>query len=101
MSGWLPLDFASIRPTVDHLHRLAQIGGKYTLDQPFDPSWGNIVLSVTPRGFATPLLHAGEVSFADDYELPDDQVTVIASSGRVAATRAGLRGWLLLALRGS
>jgi len=84
MSGWLPLDFASIRPTVDHLHRLAQIGGKYTLDQPFDPSWGNIVLSVTPRGFATPLLHAGEVSFAVDYELLDDQVTVIASSGRVS-----------------
>ena len=84
MGAWPALDFAAIRPTVDHLHRLSQIGGKYTLDQPFDPSWGNVVLSVTPRGFCTPLLHAGDVSFAVDYELLDDQVTVTASSGRVS-----------------
>jgi hypothetical protein len=84
VSGWPELDYAAIRPTVDHLHRLSQVGGKYTLDQPFDPSWGNVVLSVTPRGFVTPLLRAGEVSFAVDYELLDDRVTVTASSGRVA-----------------
>src|SRR4051794_13780824 len=84
VSGWPALDYAAIRPTVDHLHRLSQVGGKYTLDQPFDPSWGNVVLSVTPRGFSTPLLRAGEVSFAVDYELLDDRVTVTASSGRVS-----------------
>jgi Family of unknown function (DUF5996) len=84
VSGWPELDFATIRPTVAYLHRLSQIGGKYTLDQPFDLSWGNVVLSVTPRGFATPLLRTGDVSFAVDYELLDDQVTVSASSGRVS-----------------
>jgi Family of unknown function (DUF5996) len=84
MSSWPELDHARIRPTLDHLHRISQIAGKYTLDQPFDPSWGNVVFSVTPRGFATPLLHAGEVSFAVDYELLDDRVTVEASTGRVS-----------------
>ena len=84
MAGWPELDFATIRPTVDHLHRLSQIGGKYTLGEPFDPSWGNVVLSVTPRGFATPLLHAGDVSFVVEYQLLDDRVTVTASSGTVS-----------------
>ena len=53
---WPPLPYEEIRPPVDHLHRLTQIGGKYTLDQPYEFNWGNIVLSVTPRGFSTPTL---------------------------------------------
>lgn len=79
---WPTLDFAEIRPTVDHLHRLAQIAGKYTLDQPFEPNWGNLIMPVTPRGFATPTLEVGEVSFVVEYEVLDDRVTVTASTGR-------------------
>ena len=78
---WPALDFAALRPTVDHLHRLGQIAGKYTLDQPFEPNWGNMLMPITPRGFATPTLHAGDVAFVVDYELLDDRVTVTASTG--------------------
>jgi hypothetical protein len=81
---WPRLSHEEIWGTADHLHRLAQIGGKYTLDQPFEPNWGNIMLSVTPRGFSTPTLHAGRVPFLVDYELLDDRVTVSAASGRVS-----------------
>jgi hypothetical protein len=82
--AWPSLPYDELRPTVDHLHRLVQIGGKYTLDQPFEFNWGNIVLSVTPRGFSTPTLDAGDVLFTVDYELLDDRVTVTASTGRVS-----------------
>ncbi len=30
---WAARPDISVTPTIDHLHRLAQIGGKYTLDQ--------------------------------------------------------------------
>jgi hypothetical protein len=81
---WPSLPYDEIRPTVDHLHRLVQIGGKYTLNEPFEPNWGNILLGVTPRGFSTPTLHAGAVLFVVDYELLDDRVTVSATTGRVS-----------------
>jgi len=82
--AWPPLPYEELRPTVDHLHRLVQIGGKYTLDQPYEFNWGNIVLSVSPRGFSTPTIHLGEVPFDVDYELLDDRVTINASTGRVS-----------------
>jgi hypothetical protein len=82
--AWPPLPYEDIRPTVDHLHRLSQIGGKYTLDEPFEPNWGHIVLSVTPRGLATRTLHAGDVLFTVAYELLDNRVVVSASTGRVS-----------------
>jgi Family of unknown function (DUF5996) len=82
--AWPPLDYAEIRPTVDHLHRLAHIAGKYTLDQPFEPNWGSSLLPITPRGFATPMLRSGELMFALDYELLDDRLTISASTGRAS-----------------
>ncbi len=81
---WPALPYSEIQPTVDHLHRLSQIGGKYTLDQPFEPHWGHVVLLVSPRGFATPTLRSGEVLFTVAYELLDDRVTVSASTGQVS-----------------
>jgi hypothetical protein len=81
---WPPLDYDSIMPTVDHIHRLAQIGAKYTLEQPFEPNWGNIILPLTPRGFATPTLWCGDVTFVVDFNLFDDRVTVTASTGSVS-----------------
>lgn len=81
---WPSLPYDEIMPTVDHLHRLVQIGGKYTLDQLYEFNWGNIVLPVTPRGFSTPTLRAGDVLFVVDYELLDDRVNVIATTGRIS-----------------
>lgn len=81
-SSWPALEYAAMAPTVDHLHRLAQIGGKYTVDEPFEPNWGNVPLTITPRGFATPTLHAGDVAFAVDYDLLDHEVVIATSTGR-------------------
>ena len=81
---WPSLAYDEIMPTVDHIHRLAQIGGKYTLDQPFQPNWGNIVLPLTPRGFATPTLWCGDVTFVVDFDLFADRITVTASTGSVS-----------------
>lgn len=81
---WPSLAYDEIMPTVDHIHRLAQIGAKYTLEQPFEPNWGNIVLPLTPRGFATRTLWCGDVTFVVDFNLFDDCVTVTASTGSVS-----------------
>ncbi len=79
---WAVRPNLSVAPTIDHLHRLAQIGGKYTLDQTYEPNWGNIVLDVTGRGFATPTVRRGDVIFRVDYDLLDHQVTIAANTGR-------------------
>jgi hypothetical protein len=83
-SPWPELPFDEIRPTAEYLHRLAQIGGKYTLGEPFEPNWGNVLMPVTPRGFATPTLFADGVFFTVEYELLDDRVTISASTGRAS-----------------
>lgn len=83
-SEWPSLSYDEIRPTVDHLHRLVQVAGKYTLDRPFEPNWGGIPMPITPRGFKTPILRAGDVHFDVHYEILDDRVTVTASSGRAS-----------------
>jgi Family of unknown function (DUF5996) len=80
---WAARPDICVTPTIDHLHRLAQIGGKYTLDQTYEPNWGNIVLDVTGRGFATPTVRRGDVIFRVDYDLLDDQVTIAANTGRI------------------
>jgi hypothetical protein len=81
---WPSLNYDEIAPTVEHIHRLAQIGGKYTLDQPFQPNWGSITLSVTPRGFATRTLWSQNIAFRVAYDILDDSITVTASTGRVS-----------------
>jgi hypothetical protein len=81
---WPSLSYDEIMPTVDYVHRLAQIGGKYTLDQPFEQNWGNIVLPLTPRGFSTPTLWCADVTFVVGFDVLDDRVTVTASTGRIS-----------------
>lgn len=81
-ASWPPLDYDVLAPTLDHLHRLAQVGGKHTVDTPFEPNWGNAPLNITPRGFATPTLHAGDVTFLVDYDLLEHRVELVASTGR-------------------
>ena len=79
---WPALDYAAMAPTIEHLHRLSQVGGKYTVDSPFELNWGNVPLTITPRGFATPTLDADEVAFAVEYDLLDHEVVVTANTGR-------------------
>ena len=42
---WPALPYPQLAPAADYVRRLVQIAGKYTLDQLFEPSWGNIVLA--------------------------------------------------------
>lgn len=78
---WPALPYTELAPTVDYLRRLVQIGAKYTLDQTFEPSWGNIVLDVTPRGLSTPTLRVGDVTFRVHYRLLDSEVSLETSNG--------------------
>jgi hypothetical protein len=78
---WPVLSYDDLAPTVEHLNRLVQIAGKYTLDQPFEPGWGNIVYGITPRGLATPTLRRDGVTFVVHYRLLDGDVVLEASTG--------------------
>jgi len=78
---WPALPYHELAPAVDYVRRLVQIAGKYTLDQLFEPGWGNIVLEVTPRGLATRTLRVRDVSFRVHYRLLDGDVVIEASTG--------------------
>jgi hypothetical protein len=79
-----------LAPVVDHLNRLVQIAGKHTLDQPFEPGWGNIVYDITPRGLRTPTLRRDGVTFAVHYRLLDGDVLIEADTGaRAVPLRPG------------
>jgi hypothetical protein len=78
---WPILSYKDLAPTVDHLNRLVQIAGKYTLDQAFEPGWGNVVFAVTPRGLSTPTLRRNDVTFVVHYRLLDGDVVLEASTG--------------------
>jgi len=66
---------------VSYLNRLVQVAGKYTIDEPFEVGWGNIVLDVTPRGLRTPVLRQPEVTFTVHYRLLDGDVLIEADTG--------------------
>jgi hypothetical protein len=78
---WPVLSYADLAPTVEHLNRLVQIAGKYTLDEAFEPGWGNVVYAITPRGLATRTLRRDGVSFVVHYRLLDGDVILEASTG--------------------
>jgi Family of unknown function (DUF5996) len=81
VSDWPPLPYDEIAPTAGYVHRLCQIAGKYTLDEPFEPYWGNVSLLVTPRGIATRTLRLNDVLFTIEYAILDSRVVVTASTG--------------------
>lgn len=66
---------------VAFVNRLVQVGGKYTLDEPFEVGWGNVVLDVTPRGLRTPTLRQQEVTFSVHHRLLDADVVIEADTG--------------------
>lgn len=78
---WPTLSYADLEPTLDYVRRLVQVGAKYTLDQTFEPSWGNIVLDVSPRGLSTPTLRVGGVTFRVHCHLLDAQVVIESDNG--------------------
>ncbi|MGW1160290.1 DUF5996 family protein [Streptomyces sp. NPDC002513] len=81
LHAWPSLVYADLAPMVGHVNRLVQVGGKYTLDQPFEAGWGNIVLDVTPRGLRTPTLRQPDVTFTVHYRLLDGDVVIEADTG--------------------
>jgi Family of unknown function (DUF5996) len=78
---WPRLVYEDLAPMVAFVNRLVQVAGKYTLDEPFEVGWGNIVLDVTPRGLRTPTLRKRDVTFTVHYRLLDDDVVIEADSG--------------------
>ncbi len=78
---WPVLDYEQLAPTVDLLNRLVQAAGKYTLDELFEPGWGNIVLDVTPRGLRTTTLRQGPKRFSVHYRLLDGDVVIESNEG--------------------
>jgi hypothetical protein len=74
--AWPALDYAELAPTVDYVNRIVQVAGKYSLDDPFEAGWGNIVLDVTPRGLRTPTFRRRDVTFAVHYRLLDGEVVI-------------------------
>jgi hypothetical protein len=78
---WPELVYQDLAPMVAYLNRLVQVGGKYTLDEPFEVGWGNVVLDVTPRGLRTPTLRQQDVSFAVHHRLLDADVVIEADTG--------------------
>lgn len=79
--AWPELVHEDLAPMVDYVNRLVQVAGKYTLDEPFEVGWGNIVLDVTPRGLRTPTLRQRDVTFTVHYRLLDGDVLIEADTG--------------------
>ena len=78
---WPALPYAELAPTIDYVRRLAQFGGKYTLDQTFEQGWGNIVLDVSPRGLSTPTLRVADVTFRVHCNLLDAEFVLETDRG--------------------
>lgn len=75
------LDYEQLAPTVDYVNRVVQVAGKYTLDEPFEVGWGNVVLDVTPRGLSTRTFRHPEVAFRVHYRLLDGDVLIESDRG--------------------
>ena len=75
-NAWPTLVYEDLAPMVDYVNRVVQVAGKYTLDEPFEVGWGNIVLDVTPRGLSTPTLRQRGVTFTVHYNLLDGGVVI-------------------------
>jgi hypothetical protein len=80
-TAWPGLVYEDLAPMVAYVNRLVQVAGKYTLDEPFEAGWGNIVLEVTPRGLRTPTFRQDGVTFSVHYRLLDDDVVIEADTG--------------------
>ncbi|WP_435228548.1 DUF5996 family protein [Streptomyces sp. Tue6028] len=78
---WPVLDHVELAPTIEYVNRVLQVAGKYSLDDPFEVGWGNIVLEVTPRGLRTPPFRREAATFAVHYRLLDGDVVIESNRG--------------------
>ncbi|MFG3125657.1 DUF5996 family protein [Streptomyces sp. NPDC048201] len=74
--AWPVLDHAELAPMIEYVNRVVQVAGKYSLDEPFEVGWGNIVLEVSPRGLRTPTFRRNGVTFTVHYRLLDGDVVI-------------------------
>ncbi|MEU6405858.1 DUF5996 family protein [Streptomyces sp. NPDC046985] len=79
--AWPVLDHAELAPMTEYVNRVVQVAGKYSLDEPFEVGWGNIVLEVTPRGLCTPPFRRDGVTFSVHYRLLDGEVVIESDRG--------------------
>jgi hypothetical protein len=80
---WPPLPLAAWRETQETLHLWTQIVGKVKLAlTPFLNEWWNVAFSLTPRGWTTGPIPAGEEVFAVDFDFIDHRLLVHLSDGR-------------------
>ncbi|MFC7219552.1 DUF5996 family protein [Streptomyces polyrhachis] len=87
---WPALVYDTLAPMIQYVNRLVQIGSKYTLDEPFEPGWGAIVLEVTPRGLRTPVYRLDGHTFTVHYRLLDNDVVIESDNGsRTLPLRTG------------
>jgi len=80
-NAWPPLVYEDLASMVGYVNRVVQVAGKYTLDEPFEVGWGNVVLDVTPRGLRTPTFRQRGVTFTVHYRLLDGDVVIEANAG--------------------
>ena len=80
-SRWPALAYATYAATAEHLHRLAQIGGKYQLFAPYSIGFASVTMPITSRGFATHSLFANDATFEIRYDVLDDRVTIVSDRG--------------------
>ncbi|MFJ8924637.1 DUF5996 family protein [Streptomyces sp. NPDC102415] len=85
MSGprkaWPTLVHEDLASMVGYVNRVVQVAGKYSLDEPFEVGWGNVVLDVTPRGLRTPVFRQRGVTFTVHCRLLDGDVVIEADTG--------------------
>lgn len=80
-SGWPTLVYEDLASMVGYVNRVVQVAGKYTLYEPFEVGWGNVVLDVTPRGLRTPTFRQRGVTFTVHCRLLDGDVVIEADTG--------------------
>lgn len=90
MSEWAPawprLDYAADRATIETLHLLLQLVGKLPLRLlPWVNHGWHVALGVSPRGFATRSLPAGERHYSVELDVLDAELRVECDNGSQSA----------------
>ena len=80
--AWPPLDYAADRGTTETMHLLLQLIGKLPLRlHPWLNHGWHVALRLSPRGFATRSLSAGERHFTVELDVLDASVKVACDNG--------------------
>lgn len=86
MSGWPRLDYTADKDTLESLHLLAQLVGKLpTRLHPWINHGWHVALRMTPRGFVTRPIPAGERAFTVALDVLAGAIVVTCDNGTEAA----------------